>query len=475
MGNEGNCHGTVFLCDRAGSLLHVVHDDYQILTDRHLPATLIPIVRQLYANGSNQLNTPPAGAKIASWPAEFLVNGSSSLLYVAGAPLWNQLLVRIGPSPVDYYFSNFLRTECAPHSQSDGAPYTGEDTFRLMADAIHEVFSLYTADLQRALYVSPAYEKIWGRTCESLYQSPLSFLDSVYVDDVERVASALPKNKDGNSCLEYRIVRPDGLVRWIRCRVFSVAHAGSLTKYVAGVASDITELRIAEQSARESNQFAAIGKLTASIVHEMNNPLSAAWSAAETALMIQDDKCSLSSLDECLKIVVNSIRRCDQIVKNVMRVSSKPSEKSLLDVNEVVTRACDFAKPYSLENRVAFQIQLEDGLPKLVLSSIEIEQAIINIVNDAIDASTPGGAIAVRTCSLAEFVCIAVDVLGYKLFQEQPKRPMAPVSPDAFQQNGCGLGMNIVRDIIQEHGGTIRVVHEPGEGKTIEIHLPLPS
>jgi PAS domain S-box-containing protein len=91
------------------------------------------------------------------------------------------------------------------------------------------------------LYVSPAYEEIWGRSCASLYASPQSWLDAIHPEDRERVRTAsLTKQAAGDYCEEYRIIRPDGTVRWIRDRAFPVRdHAGNVYR-LAGLAQDIT-------------------------------------------------------------------------------------------------------------------------------------------------------------------------------------------------------------------------------------------
>lgn len=116
-----------------------------------------------------------------------------------------------------------------------------EERFRQVAEHIREVFWMSDPEKNTILYISPGYEEIWGRTCESLYASPRSWLEAVHPDDRDRVlAAALTKQVTGEYCEEYRIIRPDGSVRWILDRAFPVRNASGTVYRIAGLAEDIT-------------------------------------------------------------------------------------------------------------------------------------------------------------------------------------------------------------------------------------------
>jgi two-component system cell cycle sensor histidine kinase/response regulator CckA len=122
-----------------------------------------------------------------------------------------------------------------------------EERFRQLAETINEVFWLSDPVSGQILYVSPAYETIWGQSCASLYASPLAWLEPIQAEDRERVREAFAtKQAVGGYDEEYRIVRPDGSVRWIHDRGFPVRDAAGAVYRVAGVAEDITERKRAE-------------------------------------------------------------------------------------------------------------------------------------------------------------------------------------------------------------------------------------
>lgn len=129
-----------------------------------------------------------------------------------------------------------------------------DELYRQIAEHIHEVFWLFDVELNRVIYVSPAYEAIWGERVERVYDQRFSFLAAVHPDDHERVRRALEHVADGEYDVEYRIVRPDGGMRWIRDRAFPIRRAGGKVWRAAGIAEDITAAKLAEQALRESEE-----------------------------------------------------------------------------------------------------------------------------------------------------------------------------------------------------------------------------
>ncbi|MBE9166951.1 EAL domain-containing protein [Pleurocapsales cyanobacterium LEGE 06147] len=123
-----------------------------------------------------------------------------------------------------------------------------EERFRQIADNIREIFYLSDLKQHKILYVSPAYETIWGRTCQSLYEQPFSFLKAVHPQDRSLARETLKRQKKGESTrCEYRIVRPDGSVRWVWDRCFPIRdEKGQLYRW-CGVVEDITEHKEAEE------------------------------------------------------------------------------------------------------------------------------------------------------------------------------------------------------------------------------------
>ena len=148
--------------------------------------------------------------------------------------------------------SQFKRTEAALR-ESEEALWESQTRFHKLAENVNEVFWLIAPTNFEVSYVSPAYEKIWGRSCKSVYQEPMSFMEAIHPEDRDRVATAMKKQSQGEDTQEeYRIVRPDGSVRWIWERAFSILDESGQVNRVCAIAQDITERKQIEEDRRES-------------------------------------------------------------------------------------------------------------------------------------------------------------------------------------------------------------------------------
>jgi PAS domain S-box-containing protein len=129
-------------------------------------------------------------------------------------------------------------------------------SFRQFAENSRDVFWMYDAIEEQHLYISPAYERIWGQTRENLYANPYLFLETIHPEDQERVRVAIETTRQGeNQDIEYRIVRPNGEVRWISDRGFPIRNPSGQIYRFAGIAEDITDRKQAEE---QQQKFVAL-------------------------------------------------------------------------------------------------------------------------------------------------------------------------------------------------------------------------
>ncbi len=135
-----------------------------------------------------------------------------------------------------------LAEEVERHKETVGLLRESVDLFRQVTDNITDVFWVTDPAKSRMDYVSPAFEKLWGETCKTLYAAPGTWLEGIHPEDRERVTSAaLTRQVTGEYDEEYRVVRPDGSLRWVHDRAFPVKNEAGAVYRIVGIAEDITE------------------------------------------------------------------------------------------------------------------------------------------------------------------------------------------------------------------------------------------
>ena len=152
-----------------------------------------------------------------------------------------------------YYLLSVLR-DITTRKQVEVELQQSEEKFRQLAENIHEVFWLSNADISEILYVSLAYEQIWGRSCESLYADPQSFLSAIHPDERQYAIDNIEHCTNGEFDIEYRIIRPDGSVRWIRDRGFPILNESGEIYRRAGIAQDITQRKQTESILQQRHE-----------------------------------------------------------------------------------------------------------------------------------------------------------------------------------------------------------------------------
>ncbi len=170
-----------------------------------------------------------------------------------------------------------------------------EARFRQLAENIREVFWMTDVRKNQMIYVSPGYEAIWGRSCQSLYDSPRDWVSALHEEDRERVLKAALANQvSGKYDETYRIVRPDGSIRWIHDRAFPVRDEAGEVYRITGIAEDITERKLAEKRAESRNEVigalavcdtlsGASEKILGSICQSLQWDLGVLWEVEENS------------------------------------------------------------------------------------------------------------------------------------------------------------------------------------------------
>jgi PAS domain S-box-containing protein len=371
-----------------------------------------------------------------------------------------------------------------------------EAHFQQLAENIEEVFWLRTQ--QKMLYVSPAFETISGRSREALRDDPSVLVDIVHPDDAERVREAYERGweegKESDGPLfdeEYRIVRPSGEVRWVHSVAWSytIGDDGELRQ--AGYAVDVTEqverrqeLVAAKQEAEELNRLKTA--FLANMSHEIRTPLTSIIGFAE---ILQDELGDehgrapelIHAAGERLMNTLDSVLQLSRLEADAIRLRPKQ-----LDVCEEARETMVLFEQQAEKSDVALSIETPPSPQMACADPSALQRVLQNLIGNAVKF-TEEGRVTVRVAPTsppdgaaesgeAGWVCVEVEDTGVGISDD-----FLPNVYEAFEQEstgtrrsheGSGLGLTVVKRLVELMDGVVGVESERGEGTTFRVYLP---
>ncbi|MBL8133636.1 MAG: PAS domain S-box protein [Anaerolineae bacterium] len=235
-------------------------------------------------------------------------DGSTIYISLSAGPLYDPNGAYVGIVGIVKEIGERIRAEAALRES--------EERFRQLAENIHEVFYLNDAQKQQILYISPAYEQIWGQSRESLYQDPRSFVEPIHPEDRPAVFASFEEQRQGRPIdITYRLIHPDGKMRWVRSRAFPVIMDGQLRR-IAGIAEDITALRETEANLKRlAEQMADLQEAERrEIAHELHDEIGQTLTGLSLSLEMlrrdhfADDSEEIAVIQEIVQGLMRRVR-----------------------------------------------------------------------------------------------------------------------------------------------------------------------
>jgi PAS domain S-box-containing protein len=313
------------------------------------------------------------------------------------------------------------------------------------------------------------------------------FLEKIHPDDRDKVALASDKTfRTKVKCdVEFRILKPDGTVRHIHGIGDPVLSSNGELIELLGTMVDVTERKQADE-AREKlrrleddlahiNRVSTMGELTASLAHEIKQPIGAAVTNAEVCLRLIDRRePDLPEAREAAFEMIKDARRAADVIEHVRSLFRKDSSsQERVDVNEVIREMVGILQKEADRHSVRMSTDLTDGLTKVMADRVQLQQALMNLMLNGIEAMRDAtGELSIKSqCGEDGQVLISVSDTGVGLPTENADQIF-----NAFfttKSQGTGLGLAITRSIVESHGGRIWATANSGPGATFRFTLPI--
>ncbi len=314
------------------------------------------------------------------------------------------------------------------------------------------------------------------------------FLAAIHPEDREMAIVSLSKaaNTNQSAAADVRVVR-DGEQRWIRIRARLHPDDRGTPSQVSGIFVDLTDQKTAEIEAALQRQeithlmrVTVLGELSGAIAHEINQPLTAIQSNAETGLdLTAVDSPDLAEIRDVFQDIVDDNRRASEVIQRLRNLLKKGETTPVsVDVNELVTSTLALLNNELISRRISVKLDLASDLPATIGDSVQLQQVLLNLVINAMDAmdSTP---VAQRLVTVSTLITRAgviearVKDSGPGIQPAEESRVFEPFY--TTKPHGLGLGLAICSTIIKAHGGDIELSNDNSGGAVAKISLPVRS
>lgn len=356
-------------------------------------------------------------------------------------------------------------------SQSEKLLEERELLFRTLTEEIREVFIVAKPD-DTFVYVSPAYEEIWGRSREPIYKRASEIFKGVHPEDVEAVKEFTLRTLELRTPqeVEHRVLRPDGTIRWIWARTFPQVNSEGELETIYSIGHDITERKEAEKR---------VSEFYSTVSHELRTPLT----SIHASLRLIEGGLAGQVSDKVNRLVTIARHESDRLIRlindilDIRKLEAGRLELKLGErkVEDLVAGAFSATQGMALEAKVTLKQQiLYNGTLKC--DQDRVIQILTNFLSNAIKFSPEGETVILDVEKHNDMVRFSVSDHGPGIPESEIHKLWGKFqqldSSDTRQKGGTGLGLAITKGLSEQHGGTVGVASTVGKGTTFWTELP---
>lgn len=359
--------------------------------------------------------------------------------------------------------------------------------FHQLADNITDAFWIRSPDLSEVHYVSPAFERIWGRPVADLLANPQQWSEFILAEDRARVvvAFAALSAEAPTLDIEYRIVRPNGEIRWVHVRGIQLRNERNQVMRHIGIVTDITTRKLVDEHMLQAQKMEALGQFSGGMAHDFNNILAAISGYTELARMqLAGDSKVLEHLDA----VMQSTNRAADLVRQILTFSrQQPQVRQVMLLQPVVVESMKLMRA-TIPVTIEINASVSADAPTVLANANQVHQVLMNLAINAwhalnnqpgqllvtlekveVDAAYAAAKPGLRPGTYAR---LSVSDTGCGMDAPTLRRIFEPFFTTKPPGEGTGLGLSVVHGIMDSHDGAVTVHSQPGEGTKFCLYFP---
>lgn len=348
-----------------------------------------------------------------------------------------------------------------------------EERLQSLLGAMEDVVWSSSLDLSALHYVSPSVAEIYGRPAEEFLGRPLLWLEVVHADDHALAEQAVRDLRAmGEFDVEYRIVRRDGDVRWLHDRGRIIKDDAGHPLRIDGIASDITEWKQLQAQLRRTERVAELGTVASGMAHEIGTPMNVILGRAEYLM----ERTKEEPVKKGLQTIISQVERITRVMNQLLAFARRrPVEHRALDLCQIIEDNLEIFQERLSHSNIIVETSFAEGCPLVCADADQMSQVLINLIMNAIHAMPDGGTLRLALASAPDrgMVTLTIADTGHGIPRDVITKVFDPFFTTKEFGKGTGLGLTVVKGIIEEHSGTIEVESEPERGTTVIICLPL--
>ncbi len=322
-------------------------------------------------------------------------------------------------------------------------------------------------------FTSQSCKSLTGYAAEDFQARQVSYgRDVIFSEDAKKVNHEIQKALQQKESFQvlYRIKTQENVMKWVWEQGSGIFSDTGEVLAIEGYIFDVTQERHLEDQLRKTERLAELGTLASGMAHEIGTPMNVILGRAELMMRKAKDE----STRRGLETIVTQVERITKIMDQLLSFARKrPSEQRGVDVVEVMGNVLDMLVEKFNKYGIRVVKDFAPNLPQVLADTDHITQVLLNLLLNACQSMSNGGAITLKVRSQGDMVELSVQDTGTGIPEEQLPKIFDPFFTTKAVGEGTGLGLTVVHGIIQEHNGTIRVSSVPNQGSTFVISLPV--